>query len=140
MLRTAELQIDVRRTLLAYYVATALFVALDAGFSINVRVAFLEGLPAWRAAYYGFLLICLAMVLWRPTLSAVVGTVESTLTLSALIINMALRAMPATQGMVGEGFVTLPEVINFMMSGSMAYLAWARGMRQLFGTDKRWHL
>lgn len=122
-----------RQVLLVYYAATALFLLLDYGFSINIRLAFLESYPDWRSAYYGLCFACLALILWRPALAVIVGTVESLLTLVALILHMALRVMLISDDMLvtSYGIVTMPEVINFLISGGVAYFAWAQGMKSL---------
>ena len=122
-----------RRLILIYYAATALFLSLDYGFGINVRIAFLETAPGLRRGYYGVLFACLALVLWRPTWGRLVGTVESLATLAALIINMALRSMLITDDMLetGAGFVTMSEIVNFAIAGTAAYVAWLRGMTAL---------
>jgi len=119
------------RLLLGYYAATLIFLILDAGFGINLRIAFLDGYPGWRGAYYVVCLACLVLVVRKPAWEAVVGGIESTFTLSALIISMAVRAMSIGGGAVDGQFVpvTLPEVVNFLISGSVAYVAWFRGMR-----------
>ena len=36
----------------------------------------------------------------------------------------------------GAGFVTVPEIANFLISGFVAYFSWHRGMRQLFGPPR----
>lgn len=36
----------------AYYAATTLFLLLDLWLDINIRLAFLDSRPGWRAAYY----------------------------------------------------------------------------------------
>ena len=122
-----------RKLILIYYAATAIFLSLDYGFGVNVRVAFLEATPGLRLGYYGVLFTCLALVLWRPTWSRLVGTIESLATLVALIVNMALRSMIVTDAMLetGAGFVTMPEIINFLIAGAAAYVAWVRGMSAL---------
>lgn len=122
-----------RKLILIYYTATALFLSLDFGFGVNVRIAFLETTPGLRLGYYGVLFVCLALVLWRPTWSRLIGTVESLATLVALIINMALRSMMISVEMLetGGGFVTMPEVINFVIAGGAAYAAWTQGVTAL---------
>lgn len=121
-----------RKLILIYYAATTLFLSLDYGFGVNVRVAFLETTPGLRLGYYGVLFACLALVLWRPAWSRPVGTVESLATLVALIVNMALRSMVPTAAMLdGGNFVTLPEVVNFLIAGAAAYVAWLQGMTAL---------
>ena len=31
----------------------------------------------------------------------------------------------------GQGYVTLPELFNFLLAGSILYFAWVRGAREL---------
>lgn len=122
-----------RNILRAYYAATAVFVAMDYGFDINVRAAFLESAPGLRVGFYAVLFVCLALTIWRPAWTNVVGLVESVITLAALIINMGLRSMMVTHDMfaTGTGPVTVAEVVNFMIAGGAAYVAYLHGMRQL---------
>ena len=116
-----------------YYWATLVFVLLDYAFGINVRLAFLENWPGWRALYYLALLGCLALMLWRPSFSTLIGTVESLLTLTALILSMGVRVYSTTELVLttGQGFITMPEIVNFMLAGFVAYFSWWRGMRQV---------
>ena len=124
-----------RTVLIAYYAATLVFLLLDYGAGLNVRVAFLEPFPLWRAAYYGVCFLCLTLVVWQPGWSVIVGAFESLVTLCALIISFGMRAMLVTDSMLetGTGFVTMPEIVNFVMSGGIAYVVWTRGMRELTG-------
>lgn len=116
-----------------YYAATAVFLLLDVALGINVRVAFLEPWPPARAAYYGLCFACLALILKRPTWSTLVGTVESLVTLVALILGMASRLMVPNDAIFEENatIVTMPELVNFLISGFMAYYAWMAGARRL---------
>lgn len=124
-----------RSILVFYYAATAIFLLLDHLFNINVRLAFLESHPALRAAYYGFCFLCLALMLWRPAWTVIVGAFESLITLIALIFTMALRTMIVTDKMVetGAGIVSPSEIVNFVISGGAAYVAWVRGLNDLRG-------
>jgi len=119
--------------LVAYYAATAVFLLLDYGLDINVRLAFLDTRPGMRAGYYGVLAACFGLILWRPGWAAVIGAFESLVTLIALILSMALRAMfladPLPESQLGP--VTVPEIVNFLLAGSIANLAWLRGLRAL---------
>ena len=122
-----------RTALLVYYAATALFLGLDFGLGVNVRVAFLESEPGLRIMYYAACFACQVLIVWRPALTALVGTIESLVTLAALIIHMALRTMLVTDAMLetGTGFVTVPEIVNFAIAGTAAYFAWWHGLRSL---------
>jgi len=120
-----------------YYAGTILFLLMDYGFGVNIRLAFLESVPNARLAYYGICLICFALMLWRPGWTTLIGTFESLVTLIALIFAMAVRVMVPNDAIFAENgqFVTIPEVINFVISGSVAYLAWMNGLKQLTGGE-----
>ena len=116
-----------------YYAATALFLLLDYVAGINVRVAFLDAWPGWRAVYYLFCFACLGIIAWRPALTTLVTTVESVITLSALIIGMGARAMGLSVSALetGGGVITSAEIVNFLIAGAAAWLGWFRGMQDL---------
>ncbi len=118
-----------------YYLATVIFLLLDIIFNLNVRVAFFENNPVVRASYYALIFICMALILWRPSWTVRISAIESLFVLVALIINMGMRTMLVTDAMLegGTGFVTMPEIVNFMISGGIAYLAFTRGMNELQG-------
>ena len=118
---------------LVYYGATILFVILDFAFDFNIRLAFLDNYPGWRVAYYIFCYGCLALMLWRPQWSALIGTAESLLTLSLLIISMGARIMIVNEDMItsGRGMVTMQEVVNFAIASTIAYTAYSRSVREI---------
>ncbi len=122
-----------------YYAATALFLLLDFVFNINVRVAFLEQWPGWRLFYYGLCFAIFAAIAWRPALAGLLGVAESLVTLVALILTMAVRVMVVTDEMIesGSGFITTQEIINFLLSGGIAWFYWQRGMRALVSAEAR---
>jgi len=119
--------------LIIYYAATAAFLTLDYGFGINLRAAFLENMPGLRMGYYAVLFACFALILWRPGWATFVGVIESLATLIALIFNMALRSVVVTDEMLetGTGFVTMPEIVNFIIVGGAAYVSYMQGAKAL---------
>ncbi len=123
------------RVLPWYYAATVVFLILDYVAGINIRIAFLESMPAARLGYYGVCFACFGLILLRPAWATLVGTFESLVTLIALILGMGMRVMVPNDAIFGEsaGIVTLQEMINFLISGSMAYLSYTKGMRRLVG-------
>ena len=123
---------NTRKILVVYYAATAVFVVLDFVFGLNIRVAFLESLPTARIGYYGVCFACFALTVWRPRWSVLIGAFESLVTLSALILSLGMRALLAADLALsdGPGPVTLSEIVNFLISGSIAYVAWGRGIRE----------
>lgn len=117
-----------------YYAATAIFLLLDYIFGVNVRVAFLEPWPLWRSLYYLFCFACLGVMLWKPALTTVVSTGESLITLSALILHMGIRVMSLSVGVMehgADGLIHVEEILNFVISGSMAWWGWQRGSREI---------
>ena len=120
-------------TLVLYYAATALFIVLDFAVGFNVRLSFLEPYPGARMAYYGVCFFCLVLMIWRPAWTEFIGAFESLITLAALILSMGMRAIIVTDTRL-EGtvdLVTIPEIINFLLAGGIAYIAWAIGIRRL---------
>ena len=118
-----------------YYLATVVFLLLDIILDLNIRVAFFESSPAVRACYYAVLFLCMALILWRPSWTVRISALESVFVLIALILNMGMRTILVTDAMLegGTGFVTMPEIVNFMISGGIAYMAFTQGMRELQG-------
>lgn len=116
-----------------YYAATAVFLLLDYALGINVRLAPLEAYSDWRALYYLFCFGCLGLMLWRPGWINWIATLESLLTLSMLIISMGARVMTVSDALLstGEGFITSEEIINFIISGGAAWIAYARGTQAI---------
>lgn len=129
---------DSSKVLVLYYAATVLFLLLDYAVGLNIRVAFLEPFPEGRAAYYGVCFACLGLMLWRPAWAVLIAAFESIVTLSALIISMGMRTILVTDRMLETGgdLVTMPEILNFLISGGVAYVAWVRGINRL--KNKKW--
>ena len=46
---------------------------------------------------------------------------------------MALRSMVVTDAMIetGAGFVTMSEIINFIIAGGAAYISYVQGLKSL---------
>lgn len=124
---------DTSRMLVLYYAATVVFLVLDFVLGFNVRIAFLEPLPMARIGYYGVCFTCLALMIWRPAWIVLISAFESLVTLSALIISLWMRTLLMTERVLetGSGFITVAEIVNFLISGSVAYIAWVRGVNQL---------
>ena len=112
-----------------YYFGTAIFLLLDYLFGINVRLASLDAFPGWRALYYLVCFSCLGLMIWQPAWTLWVATTESLVTLSMLIISMGTRVFTVSDTMLstGAGLVTAEEIINFMITGGIAWFAWFRG-------------
>jgi hypothetical protein len=123
------------RLITGYYGATVIFILLDYLLDFNIRLIFLDAWPAWRTLYYGMCLCFFGVMLWRPSWSSAIGAAESLLTLSALIISTATRVMIVSDEMIeeGRGFVTVNELLNFAIAGTISYLSLMGGVLR----DKR---
>jgi len=77
-------------------------------------------------------------MLWRPAWSVLISAFESLVTLSALIINMGMRTLLVSDRVLetGAGFITMPEIYNFLISGGVAYIAWIKGINRLRTLNK----
>lgn len=109
--------------LATYYAGTALFFLGDYLLDVNVRIAFLDDYPGWRLLYYVFLGVCFALIWRHPTWSNTIASVESMITLAALILSMGIRVyVPVDVMLEGtRGVVTPNEIVNFLVSGGVAY-------------------
>jgi hypothetical protein len=122
-----------------YYAATAVFLLLDYVLGVNIRLASLDTLPGWRAIYYVVCFGCLGLIMWRPAWSLWVTTTESLITLSMLIISMGARVFTVSDTMLetGTGFVTAEEIVNFILAGGVAWIAYTRGILAIQNELKR---
>ena len=112
-----------------YYAATLVFLAVDVVVGFNIRLSFLEGLPVLRGLYYAACIICFVLIWKRPAWATLIAVCESTLNVSALILDMGFRVMTLTDAAIegGRPPVTGEEIINFLISGTVAYYGlWVR--------------
>ncbi len=115
-----------------YYAGTAVFLLLDLILGFNLRLAFLDASLTARLLYYGFCFVCLALMVWRPAWTGVVGAVESLITLVALLLIVAPRVMMPTATLESGGApLSLRELMNFLMAGGAAYFSYVSAMNQL---------
>ena len=121
--------------LLSYYGATLIFLLLDVVLGLSIRISFLDANNTFRMLYYGFCMACFLVMVWKPALTVAIGAVESLVTLVSLIVVMGLRVMVPNDRMLesGAGLVTMPEILNFIIAGGIAYIAWTQGMQTMFG-------
>ncbi len=123
-----------QRLFSVYYAGTAVFLALDYLFSVNVRLAFLDDWPVWRAVYYVFCIACFFAIRRYPAWANTIAAGESLVNLSGLIISVASRVMtPSAAVLDGEGTIlTIEELQNFVLSGGVAWFAWHLRSRAAF--------
>jgi hypothetical protein len=127
------------RVLRVYYGATPIFLLLDYRLGLNIRIAGLEGYPVLKGGYYLVVMACFALMLLRPARSVAIGIVESLATLVTLIFGIALRSLLVSEQTLesGTNAPRLAEILNFLISGSVAWYAWQSGMRRVFDARRR---
>ena len=114
------------RLMSSYYAATVLFLVLDFVFDVNIRLAFLDGQPGWRIAYYILCAAIFVLIVRYPQWGPWIGIGESLLTLSLLIVAMALRVLVVTDEMIetGRGHPTVSEIANFVIAALIVYVGY----------------
>ena len=73
-----------------YYLVTPAFILLDYFGGVNVRVAVLDGMPAYKSLYYGFCVLCGVAVYFLPEYSAIVALFESPVNLLITILGIVV--------------------------------------------------
>jgi hypothetical protein len=104
----------------AYYLATPAFALCDWIFHWNVRVAALDGRPGLKNSYYAVCTAAGVLTYWRPSLSRVVGRVESSVNILLLVLGVMLPYYSLIGSFNGEqAFMpfTPARVLNFLISG-----------------------
>jgi hypothetical protein len=86
-----------------------------------------------RVIYYLLCFVCLGLMIRWPAWSLWIGTIESMLSLSLLIVTMGVRVMTMSEQMLrtGTGLITMSEIMNFMIVGGAAWVAYMRGIAAL---------
>ena len=75
------------RVIQCYYWMTPLFLFASWRYGFDARVPFLDAIPGARMGYYGLSFACAWLVAVRPSATAIVGRLESTLAASLLILT-----------------------------------------------------
>lgn len=122
---TAQARSTTQWLFATYYAGTALFFLADYLLDVNVRIAFLDDNPGWRALYYVFLGACFVLIWRHPAWSNTIAAFESMITLASLILSMGIRVFVPVDIMMeeGRGVVMPNEIFNFLLSGGAAYFA-----------------
>jgi hypothetical protein len=117
------------RFLRAWYLATPAFAVLDLVLGLNVRITFIDAVPA-RLAYYAFAFGCGLAVLRWPGRAALVGLLESGGNIVWLILGVGLQYLAALDAALADTVVQAPlfttaEVINLLVSTIVLIVSYA---------------
>ena len=125
----------------AYYWATPLFLLLDLLLGIDVRVSAFVYHPVYKGIYYVFCFVCMAIVVWKPSASALVGLIESSINTAILCVGMMLSVYLmgdlAIEEMESFSPVTGERVINFILAGSICVSSFYRNVSAVSHRSRR---
>ena len=110
-----------------YYWSIFLFIILDYGFGINIRITGFLYHPALKFLYYLFCISCLFIIYKFPAKSARVGLIESTTNIIILIFSMYLPLFTTADliesGQFNNLVITAERVINLIFAGTINLIA-----------------
>ena len=111
-----------------YYWSIFLFMVLDYGFGINIRITGFIYHPALKFTYYMFCILCLFLVYRFPERSAKIGLVESTTNIIILIFSIYLPLFSAADLVQSDQLerlgITTEKVINMIFAGTINAMAY----------------
>jgi len=130
------------RIIQGYYWSIFLFMILDYGFGINIRITGFIYHPILKFIYYMFCIACLYLVYKFPDRSAKIGLIESTTNIIILIFSIYLPMFSAADlvesGQLDRLGITTEKVINMVFAGTINGMAYYYNRFVLLsGTNKR---
>ena len=111
-----------------YYWSIFLFIILDYGFGINIRITGFIDHPLLKFLYYIFCIVCLILIYKLPGKAAKIGLVESSTNIIILIFGTYLPIYTSFDlieaGKVDGIGITTERVINMIFAGTINALAY----------------
>ena len=118
----------VLRIIKGYYWSIFLFMLLDYGFGINIRITGFIYHPVLKFTYYIFCIACLFLVYKFPNKSAKIGLVESSTNIIILIFSIYLPLFGAAHlvetNQLDRLGITTEKVINMIFAGTINAMAY----------------
>ena len=122
-----------------YYYITPLFVLLDYGWGISVRVAVLDSMPLYKNLYYGFCVLCGVGAYALPRLTPVVALFESSINFLMTVLAVFLpyiRFITETDDVLTAPLPTVagfdaPHIANILLAGGIAVLGFHSSLRAM---------
>ena len=123
-----------------YYWSIFIFMILDYGFGINIRITGFLYHPILKFLYYLFCITCLIIIYKFPGKSAKVGIIESTTNIVILIFSIYLPLFSTADLMESGQFnslgITAEKVVNLIFAGTINVIAFYYNRFVLFsGTN-----
>jgi hypothetical protein len=123
-----------QRFFLGYYLATPVFMLIDYVCGANVRAAGFEAYPILKYSYYAACFLGFFVIRAKPDIASFYVLGESTVSIVSLIVGF-LTPMYALLDQIevsGAGLsnpMTAERITNFIISGSVACLAFQKSVR-----------
>ncbi len=122
-----------------YYLATPAFILLDYFAGVNVRVAVLDNMPAYKGLYYGFCVACGAAVFLLPQSSVVVALFESAVNICITVLAIFRPYLETIRqfdnilevDLQGLSMFDAPQAVNLLMAGVIAAIAFLQANKTL---------
>jgi hypothetical protein len=113
-----------------YYYLTPVFFIAEKITGLDIRISgILSETQSW--IYFIFCLFCAAVCFFLPRWSVAVAFVESILNITILMASIYIGHV-LSAGLDGHFEFGLPNLINFMVSGSVLLVAYYSAQSQLF--------
>jgi len=115
-----------------YYFATVIFLVIDWVAGANVRAVGFAAYPDLRTVYYTVCFLCGMVIRLLPSWSVPVTLAESTINVTALLISTLSPLYTFDVESPSPSLISIPQlVINFMISGTAALIAWYQSLYAL---------
>ena len=116
-----------KKILLWIYLSSPLFLLLDLGTGIDMRVSFLDAYSGWKVVYYIFC-FAIGLVMYKvPSLEAILGLVEGGVNVLALSLSILLpyyQAIEQASNGVGTGHIyDQYTFFNYAISGGIIFFS-----------------
>lgn len=108
-----------------YYLATPLFIILDALFGISLRIPFLDTAPVLKYIYYMLIFCCGLLIRRWPDTARVISLVECSVCLTLTCVGFMVplywhdRSLEAIA--YAKDYYNWKTVLNFAMTGGLLY-------------------
>ena len=116
------------RIIQGYYWSIFLFMILDYGFGINIRITGFIYHPVLKSLYYLFCIICLYLIYKFPDKAAKIGMIESSANIAILILGTYIPVFTSYDlieaGKIGGPGITAERVINMIFAGTINGIAY----------------
>jgi hypothetical protein len=122
-----------------YYYVTPLFILLDYGWGISIRVTVLDSMPFYKNLYYGLCALCGVGMYALPRFAPVIALFESSINFLMTVLAVFwpyYRFITETDDFLTAKLPTVagfdaPHVANILLAGGIAILGFHGSLRAM---------